>query len=405
MKRNGVPKIRTYLHGKTWRIEFYLRLAEHPEKYRHNFAAGETENEANIFASKAVVAIVSKKFDTTRASIEPSASSDRETVNPKHVKFTVLVDEFLKTKKGTKSYRWYTDQTNVLEKFFASHEESGGWVHKLTEEHVRAFKTSRDFQKKEPATVKANLKVLRMLLKFAEGKGYVQANVSEPVKADPCKSRRDMHMDATEFESLVAAAEPWLARVITFATYTGGRKGEYLRLQWCDVDLDNGEVTFRWTKRHDEDRTVSLPARVSRMLKAMKVERPSAKAEDYIFLDRTGTKPLTAGMLRKPFADLVKKLGFHRLVSGRNKKRVRKAFVIHDLRHTAATFMLENDVPLEVVAEQLGHGDIRVTKEYAVVTRKKLARVAEALDRMDAAATAASNRTTVTQQPGFGSSR
>ena len=38
---------------------------------------------------------------------------------------------------------------------------------------------------------------------------------------------------------------------------------------------------------------------------------------------------------------------------------------IHELRHSCASLLLAQDVPLEVVSEQLGHSSIRVTKDVS----------------------------------------
>ena len=50
-------------------------------------------------------------------------------------------------------------------------------------------------------------------------------------------------------------------------------------------------------------------------------------------------------------------------------------FVFHDLRHTAATRMVENNLDLVVVQEILGHKSIQSTMRYAhpVPERKKRA--------------------------------
>lgn len=40
-------------------------------------------------------------------------------------------------------------------------------------------------------------------------------------------------------------------------------------------------------------------------------------------------------------------------------------FTFHDLRHTAATWMVQNGVALDLVQEVLGHTDIATTKRYA----------------------------------------
>jgi integrase len=50
---------------------------------------------------------------------------------------------------------------------------------------------------------------------------------------------------------------------------------------------------------------------------------------------------------------------FDRLVAGAGVRRIR----LHDARHTAATLMLEQGVPLKVVTERLGHSSTRITSD------------------------------------------
>jgi integrase len=46
---------------------------------------------------------------------------------------------------------------------------------------------------------------------------------------------------------------------------------------------------------------------------------------------------------------------------------------LHEFRHSAATFMLTQGVPLEVVADILGHSSIRITKDtYGHLTTERL---------------------------------
>ena len=53
---------------------------------------------------------------------------------------------------------------------------------------------------------------------------------------------------------------------------------------------------------------------------------------------------------------------------------------IHELRHSCASIMIAMDVPLEVIAEQLGHASIRVTKDvYGHLMPRSRARAAAAM--------------------------
>jgi integrase len=53
---------------------------------------------------------------------------------------------------------------------------------------------------------------------------------------------------------------------------------------------------------------------------------------------------------------------------------------IHELRHSCASLLIAMEVPLEVVAEQLGHASIRVTKDvYGHLMPRSRAKAAEAM--------------------------
>jgi integrase len=53
---------------------------------------------------------------------------------------------------------------------------------------------------------------------------------------------------------------------------------------------------------------------------------------------------------------------------------------IHELRHKCASLLLAQEVPLEVVAEQLGHASIRVTKDvYGHLMPRSRARAADVM--------------------------
>jgi integrase len=63
------------------------------------------------------------------------------------------------------------------------------------------------------------------------------------------------------------------------------------------------------------------------------------------------------GYSERHFSRSGKRPDFHKLLDRAGVRRVR----FHDLRHTAATLMLEADVHPKVVQEVLGHSSISVT--------------------------------------------
>ena len=56
-------------------------------------------------------------------------------------------------------------------------------------------------------------------------------------------------------------------------------------------------------------------------------------------------------------------------------------FSFHKLRHTAACFLLDNDVPITTVSALLGHSSIKVTMDF--YARVRPGKLAEAVKKFD----------------------
>jgi integrase len=152
--------------------------------------------------------------------------------------------------------------------------------------------------------------------------------------------------------------------VLTF----GLRRGEALGLKWDDIDLDRATLAIRRTigratsgivvqepKTASGRRTLKLPQSLTAALKAHRkcqLERrllagPDWQDTGYVFTTSIGTHLDPS----KPGADL------DRLLGNAGLEHVR----YHDLRHSAATFMLVQGVHPKVVADMLGHAKVGLT--------------------------------------------
>jgi integrase len=182
---------------------------------------------------------------------------------------------------------------------------------------------------------------------------------------------------------LAAAKGNRLEALFVLAVDTGMRQGELFGLQWSAVDFEAGAVLVQrsleeinGTHRLKEPksgrgRRVDLSSFALAMLqdhrKAMLAEghyRPDGP----VFCDHDG------GWLRKPNF-------LRRVLRPLQASAKIPAIRFHDLRHTAATLMLLNDVNVKVVSERLGHGSVQITLDtysHVLPTMQKLA-----ADRMD----------------------
>ncbi len=189
---------------------------------------------------------------------------------------------------------------------------------------------------------------------------------------------------------LTAVASHRYAPLFAFALYTGLREGELLGLQWADIDFREGVVHVRRQllevdsavvglaelKTEAGRRSFALPGVATAALMA---RREQALAEGLascptVFPNRVGGFTHKRTLLKIHYA-FVNRAGLPRIT-------------IHDLRHTAATLMLQAGVPMGLVSRRLGHKSITITMDrYAHVTdamdRTASDRVDEMFGRMN----------------------
>lgn len=173
---------------------------------------------------------------------------------------------------------------------------------------------------------------------------------------------------------------------------TGLRLGEALGLQWNDIDDAGGKVIIRRAlqrqrgvgfvlvepKTERSRRTVYLaPGTVSTLKEHRRVqsqERLSAgqawdTTHDLVFATRAG-RPIEGGQVS---------WAFHKALNHAELPKIR----IHDLRHTAATQLLERGVHPKVVQEMLGHSTITLTLDtYSHVVPGLHAQVAQHMQQL-----------------------
>jgi integrase/recombinase XerD len=159
--------------------------------------------------------------------------------------------------------------------------------------------------------------------------------------------------------------DAFVACLITL--FCGLRISETCNLKKQDVDLESEKVVIKNSK-WNRDRVVMLPRSIIPLIE--KWYRLN-KESDYFVADRTNQpfKPVT---LSKKFRETLKKASLlietHKDASG----LPRHAYTFHTLRHTYATYLLEQGVDLYYVQRSLGHVDIHTTQIYAYISNKDL---------------------------------
>jgi integrase len=174
------------------------------------------------------------------------------------------------------------------------------------------------------------------------------------------------------------------------ALATGCRQGELLGLTWADLDLPAGVLHVRHQlqvvdgrpelvepKTAKSRRSLRVPASVVETLTQHRQrQRFEARAAgdawqgewNLVFCSTIGTPLDGSNVLHS----------FQRALAAAGLRKMR----FHDLRHSAATFLLLAGVPDRVVMAQLGHSQISTTALYSHVVDSMLADAAGLMDGM-----------------------
>jgi integrase len=227
----------------------------------------------------------------------------------------------------------------------------------ITKADCREYSAMRKRAGKSNSTVKTELEALRACLRWHYGKD------APVIVAPPPSKPRDRYLAKEEAERLLAAIEaPHVRLFVELAIGTGARMGAILDLTWDRVDFIHGTLDFNPAGRDiSNKRRVIVPMsnRVRKELQKAFEGRLSDHVIEY------GGKPVAS--VKKAIAAAARRAGV--------------PCSPHVFRHTAGVWMAQADVPMQKIAQFLGHTSTRVTETvYARYSPRFMADAAGALD-------------------------
>jgi integrase len=191
---------------------------------------------------------------------------------------------------------------------------------------------------------------------------------------DPKKERIvDKYLEADELRALLAAADdPLWSLVIRFLVLSGLRIGELIALQNSDINGDYISVTKTWETGArvlvDAPKTASsfrevymrpeLRQVVNEMISYMRVYKFERGIRSDLFVCNPKGGVIKYDLFRKYL---------HQVAA----EALGRDITPHALRHTAASLLIADGVPLDVVSRMLGHDGSRITKQiYIHITQE-----------------------------------
>ena len=270
----------------------------------------------------------------------------------------VLFEDFsiefmeLHSKLNKKSWKRDEESLKHLKPFL-----KGKALQYIGPELMENYKVKR-VAKVSKATVNREMALIKTMFNKAVEWGKLDTNRLIKVKKFK-EDQRDMRiLDDEEMILLIDSALPHLKPIVILASNTAMRRNEILSLKWENVDFKNGIIHVKASK--SGDREVPMNYKVFDTL----TELP--KTSEHVF-----PNPQTGSHI----TDV--KNSFKTACRNANITGLR----FHDLRHCAATRMIQAGVNLVDVSRILGHSSILMTMRYAHSTTKSMREAVEKLGK------------------------
>ncbi len=224
---------------------------------------------------------------------------------------------------------------------------------------VELFKAER-LKDCSPVTVNIEFRTLKAAFNQAVKWEFMEENPFSKSSTVRVPEKPPVYFSREEFLKFLAEVqEPLLKDLFLFAVQTGLRKGEITSLQWSNIDLERKLVLVRndfgFLTKTGKTRAVPMNESVFTMLSRMK----NGNSDCPLVFHRDG-KQLTQSYLSHKFKKSVR------------AAKLNDSLKFHSLRHTFATWLVQNSVSLFEVQKLLGHSDIKVTQVYAHLMTEEL---------------------------------
>ena len=322
---------------------------------RHRESVGKNKRLAEQVAAKMQVDLIQGQYG-----LIPSQN--------KRIKLEDLAEEFLESKRNIirpdSLKRYENALTPFLDYFQKYFPGASNDIRLIKGKYIKAcldhlLKEGVDGKTWEKKTINYTRSTVASVFRYALLQEYIRKNpVTETQKYKISDKRTDLYYTDRELGQIWAIIDKYWIDPLKFIVNTGLRSGEMANLKWIDVNL-NGDPPYIEIISSDDWRTKTGNSwKIPLNPGAQEIiERWRGRHPKFVFISKRGNKINP----RSPLSVLktaLRKLGLEGDV--------------HKLRHTFASRLRMEGVPLDVIAELLGHRDIASTQIYAHLSQEHL---------------------------------
>lgn len=234
---------------------------------------------------------------------------------------------------------------------------------KLDEDDIRRFFLHLIKERKSsPSTVKIYLSGIKFFFEKTLNREWKIFDLARPKKI----KKLPVVLSKDEVRTILDHVYKPVPRVALTVIYSCGlRSSEGKNLLVKDIDSERMQLHIRG--KGSKDRYVPLPQETLELLRSYwQLCRPS----HWLFPAKKKDGPVSDTVIQRAFKDAL------------HQSKINKPATIHTLRHSYATYLLEESVNLRVIQEILGHSSPNTTAIYTHLTRKTLNSLQGALGKI-----------------------
>ncbi len=290
--------------------------------------------------------------------------------------FSEYLESWLEIIKGSVAVSTYASYAAMATRIIAPYFKEKGVVLKdITAKNIQDFYL-HELKKVSASTVVHYHALIHKALKYAMKIDLIDVNPADKVERPKRERFVGSFYDAEEMNELFKAAKGTkLELPILFGAFYGLRRSEAIGLKWDAVDFEQNTLVIKHTvtscnldgkltivesdttKTKSSMRTLPLVPFVRERLLTLKEEQK----ENRRLCGRSYSKEYSGYICVNEIGDLIKPNYvtefFPKLLEANGLRRIR----FHDLRHSCASLLLANGVPMKQIQEWLGHSDFSTT--------------------------------------------
>lgn len=239
--------------------------------------------------------------------------------------------------------------------------------------HLRTATLDSSRTALSPSTRKNYLASLRSFYRYCVAVGLVSSDPTVMVRTPRVVTTPGLHLSAVEIRRLLDAPGTPRERIQTYLlVFTAARSGELRTLRWDDIDFHRR--TIRLTGKGNRSRTIDIHPLLMAELRRWhayqdhEAERNSSlrtarmdPSTDFVLVTSRG-KPVQGSTIYRQLKRRACEIGLHPLERGKHEHR--SLVSPHALRRSFATQLLNKGIPIDAVADVLGHASLDTTRRH-----------------------------------------